>query len=419
MPDSPEHIGQVRTTFDGGDTDYGRIEFYEYSRSAYALARLISTVEAFRRTGRVPERIVGAANVEIYTYLPEPGSWTYVTELAKYAAEKVKLSVGFNALFAWTAGKSLDNLDLYNSNSDAIIAQKEDVDLALAEATLETSVRKRRRSGAGEDDAGSPGRLTKAALQKAKNKNDKLKVGRNTRETDVAVARKAKDYLDNSPQSALDEAKREVSKVEAIASRPGVKLFDEEANLLNSLSDYAERQPGSPLSAASIASRLTYAANDLGPRLTRRSLGDRIGFAEVGADFEQAERLAAKARPLLKELVLPLRKSPEDLSLSVGNNRKILHIDKVRGRMISDSVLSDETFEINVFVIEYNRVAHTGKCKIISFGIDVPFSLRRQLINRLNNQAIDSLKEDERVFIARAYLDDDGSIRSLLIEDIV
>lgn len=419
MPDDYDEGSQVRTTFEGGETDFGRIEFYEYSRSSYALARLISTVEAFRRTGHVPDRIMGSANIEVYTHLPELGSWTYLTELGKYAKEKIKLSVSFDSLFAWTSGKALDDLDLYNSNSDAIFEQNEDVDLSLADAFVESTAKRRRRRVKAVAANGQPQRLTKAALAQAKEKNDEIKVDRIAQETDIAVARQTKLILANSPLDSLEEGKARVAQVEKLASRKDVDLFDEEARLLGALSDFSEIAPTSTAAAASIASRMLYAANDLEPRLTRRSMGDRIGFAEVGADYEEAEKLATKARPLLKDVVLPLRKSPEELTLALDDDKTILRIDKVRGRMISDSVLSDQTFEIDVFVIEYNRVTHSGRCHLAQFGTSVPFSLRRELINRLNNQAIDSLKDDHRTFIARAYMNDDGAVRSLLVENIV
>ncbi len=414
-----ERISSVITTFHGGETDNGRIEFYEYSRSSYALARLIATVESFRRKGKVPGRITGASNVEVYTQLPEYGSWTYINNLWKATKENVKINIGFDALFSWTTGKSLDNMDLFNSNSDAILNQEHEVDLSAADAIL--TQRKRRTSRniptVREEPTGKS--LTRAALAKSQETQKAEKLSRISLETDIAVARQARKNLEAGGFAQLEDARRSFEEVSEIAGSPGVKLFSEEENVINALEKFSARQPTSASAAAEQAARIQYAANDLGPRLTRRLIGDRFHAEEIGADDEELDRLASRARPLVKEIVLPLRRSPTDMDLAVGRaNRKIAHIDEVRGRMISDSVLSRETYEIPVFVIEYNRVTHSGKCTIQSMSLDVPFSLNRQLIRRLSVKAIDSLKEEKKTFFARPYLDDDGSIRSLIVEDI-
>ncbi|HEV7229027.1 hypothetical protein [Brevundimonas sp.] len=414
-----EKISSVITTFHGGETDNGRIEFYEYSRSSYALARLIATVESFRRKGKVPGRITGASNVEVFTQLPEYGSWIYINNLWKTAKENVKLGIGFDALFAWTTGKSLDNMDLFNSNSDAVLDQVPEVDLSAADTVLTQRKRRTSRNIPALRDEPQRRRLTKAALAKSQETQKADKLSRISLETDIAVARQARRNLQAGGFAQLEDARRSLDGVAEIAASPGVRLFSEETTIINALDKFSAKEPSSAAAAAEQAARIQYAANDLGPRLTRRLIGDRFQADEIGADDEELDKLASRARPLVKEIVLPLRRTPTDMDLAVGRpGRKIAHIDEVRGRMISDSVLSREVYEIPVFVIEYNRVTHSGKCKIQSMDLDVPFSLNRQLIRRLSVKAIDSLKEEEKTFFARPYLDDDGAIRSLIVEDI-
>lgn len=414
-----KRVSSVKTTFHGGETDNGRIEFYEYSRSSYALARLIATVESFRRKGKVPGRITGASNVEVYTQLPEYGSWEYLTNIFRTAKENVKLEVSFNALFAWTTGKSLDNMDLFNSNSDAILAQESSVDLEAADTIL--SQRKRRTSRNIPDFKAENGgrRLTKDALERSKQSQKSDKLNRISLETDISVARQAKRNVESGGFAQLEDARQSLDEITEIAQAPGVKLFTEEENLLAALGNFSSKNPDNNRIAAEQAARIQYAANDLLPRINRRLVGDRFSAQEIGAEEEELDKLASKARPLVKEVVLPLRRSPTDMDLSVGKaDRKIIHIDEVRGRMISDSVLSRDVYEIPVFVIEYNRVTHSGRCTIQSMSLDVPFSLNRQLIRRLNSIAIDGLKEERMTFFARPYLDDDGAVRSLIVEDI-
>lgn len=412
-------ISSITTVFSGGETENGRIEFYEYSRSSYALARLIATVESFRRTGRVPGRISGASNVEVFTQLPEQGSWSYVNNIFRAANQTMKLDVTFSSLYSWALGRSLDNMDLFNSNSDAIYEGDTGVDLELASSETTKMRKKSAKNTPPPIPESGVRQLTKGALEATRDAQKADKLNRITLETDIAVARQARKNREIGGYSQLEEAKQDYENVVALSQEPGVELFDEEISLLNALNNFASVKPESEAVAAEQAARIQYAANDLEPRLNRRLVGDRLVSSAAGVDEEQLDRLASRARPLVKEIVLPLRRSPTDMDMKIGKaERRIIHIDEVRGRMISDSILSKDTYEIDVFVIEYNRVTHSGRCTITNMGIDVPFSLNRQLLRRLTIKAIDALKEENRTFFARPYLDDDGAIRSLLVEDI-
>lgn len=417
---SVKKSSDIRTTFHGGEAEKGRIEFYEYSRSAYALARLIATVESFRRTGRVPKKVMSSANVEQYVHLPEAGSWSYVTNLFDAAGDKIKVPASFNALFSWATGKALDNVDLFNSNTEAVIAGKPEIDLSLAEAE---AVRPRKRRTKAEIEAeptvaDTSKKFNKRSLNKSVKAQKDLRAKRVSLETGIAVAREAKKNLAENPEEALTQARAEAKKVADLAARPDVKMFAEESDLVRALESFAANDLSSREKKAEQAARISYAANDMLPRLNRRLYGDR----EVEGDHidrEELEQLAAKARPLLKDIVLPLRKSPTNMDLALGSERRrIIHIDEVRGRMLSDSFLSEEAYDMNVFVIEFNRVTHSGKCRIQSMSLEVPFSLERQLVERLTTKAIDSLKARQMTFTVRPFVDNDGSIRSLLVQNI-
>lgn len=410
----------IRTTFHGGEAENGRIEFYEYSRSAYALARLIATVEGFRRTGQVPKKVMSSANVEQYVHLPELGSWSYVTNLFDAVGDKVKVPVSFNGLFSWATGKALDNVDLFNSNTDAVIAGKPEIDLSLAEA--EAVIPRKRRSKAEIEAGSSVGETSKKFNKRSLNKSVKvqkdLKAKRVSLETGISVAREAKKNLAEDPEKALAQARSEAKKVADLAARPDIRMFSEEADLVRALGSFAANDLSNKEKTAEQAARISYAANDLLPRLNRRLYGDR-NVERDDIDGDELDQLAAKARPLLKDIVLPLRKSPTNMDLALGpEKRRIIHIDEVRGRMLSDSFLSAEAYDMKVFVIEFNRVTHSGKCRIQSMSLEVPFSLERQLVERLTTKAIDSLKARQMTFTVRPFVDNDGSIRSLLVQNI-
>ena len=61
--------------FEGGDADQQQPNFYDASRFQYAAARLIYTLEHFRQTGRVLERIHAKVQADYRVSSPRPGSW--------------------------------------------------------------------------------------------------------------------------------------------------------------------------------------------------------------------------------------------------------------------------------------------------------------------------------------------------------
>ena len=69
----------LRLTYRGGIADTAQMHFYEYSRASYAFARLLSTVEYFRRTGNVAQKINTLNYVDLTFSAPRAGS--FITEV--------------------------------------------------------------------------------------------------------------------------------------------------------------------------------------------------------------------------------------------------------------------------------------------------------------------------------------------------
>lgn len=65
----------IRLKFRGGLADSGQLHLYEFGRSQYATARFVATVENFRRTGRVAQRITSATYIDMRIAAPERGSF--------------------------------------------------------------------------------------------------------------------------------------------------------------------------------------------------------------------------------------------------------------------------------------------------------------------------------------------------------
>ncbi|QCK84750.1 hypothetical protein E8L99_02615 [Phreatobacter aquaticus] len=65
----------LKLIYDGGLASEGSLHFYEFSRASYAFARLVSTVEIFRRSGHVPQKIGSKNYVDLVIKAPEKGSF--------------------------------------------------------------------------------------------------------------------------------------------------------------------------------------------------------------------------------------------------------------------------------------------------------------------------------------------------------
>ncbi|HEX3666157.1 MAG TPA: hypothetical protein VHU23_13110 [Rhizomicrobium sp.] len=90
----------VKITFEGGLAAEGRLEFYEYSRSQYATARFIATVEHFRRSGKVADKIVGQSYINMTVEAPQRGSFLYDVAVQVSATVASGGVVGFLA-YIW------------------------------------------------------------------------------------------------------------------------------------------------------------------------------------------------------------------------------------------------------------------------------------------------------------------------------
>ncbi|WP_430910588.1 hypothetical protein [Methylobacterium sp. sgz302541] len=65
----------ISIIYDGGLATSGQLKFYEFSRASYGFARMITTIEHFRRTGNVAQRISRKNYVDVIIKAPERGSF--------------------------------------------------------------------------------------------------------------------------------------------------------------------------------------------------------------------------------------------------------------------------------------------------------------------------------------------------------
>jgi hypothetical protein len=98
----------VKLTFNGGLASGGHIHLYEYSRSQYGFSRFITTVEQFRRTGGVIDRVTSGRTIDMIVSAPERGSFelSVVVPVLKATADALA-GTSFKALFSYAWAKLL------------------------------------------------------------------------------------------------------------------------------------------------------------------------------------------------------------------------------------------------------------------------------------------------------------------------
>ena len=86
---SSDHLSIV---YDGSRARHGEMYFYEFSRAAYGASRLVTTIEVFRRSGRVAQRISRKNYVPLIIKAPERGSFPLdiIIPVAVQTAQAIK-----------------------------------------------------------------------------------------------------------------------------------------------------------------------------------------------------------------------------------------------------------------------------------------------------------------------------------------
>lgn len=98
--------------FVGGDADEHQLNFYDASRFLYGASRFIYTLEHFRQSGRVLNRITERVNVDYRIPTPQPGSWLLeIMAVAAPAIGDLAIKVPMDVLVAWAKEKLLPSSD--------------------------------------------------------------------------------------------------------------------------------------------------------------------------------------------------------------------------------------------------------------------------------------------------------------------
>lgn len=113
--------------FEGGKAANGQLHFYEYTRSQYATARFVTTVEHFRRTQEIVQRVTRASYVEIFVETPKDGSFLELLTVKTVEAAATSVSVQLGSLLSHVWSRMLPR----NEKTDSDVIQMARIQLAV------------------------------------------------------------------------------------------------------------------------------------------------------------------------------------------------------------------------------------------------------------------------------------------------
>lgn len=129
-----EQLKDVVLRFQGGLADGGRMHLYEYSRAQYGFARILTTIEQYRRSGKIIEKVSKNQKIDLIVSVPKKGSFELDIKVAvRDAAETYLETVPFELLFSLV----LDRLIPRNEEHEKLIQELAKIQIAERPADLE------------------------------------------------------------------------------------------------------------------------------------------------------------------------------------------------------------------------------------------------------------------------------------------
>jgi hypothetical protein len=141
---------QVTLTYDGGIATGGRMLLYEYGRSQYAFSRILTTVERYRRSREILERVTPSKRVDLVVSAPKKGSFKLDVEVDTPVKDNTP---SFDALFALVLDRLIppgeEFVDLVKSLAKIRLAEIRD-DNITGKEPLERQIRQIELAATGE-----------------------------------------------------------------------------------------------------------------------------------------------------------------------------------------------------------------------------------------------------------------------------
>lgn len=241
--------------------------------------------------------------------------------------------------------------------------------------------------------------------------------------------------VEDTGQGASEDPFMEVSLGDLVAyvsERVIEKLSEEALQDAGQVDGSAGAKPAIDQAAENVLSSAT-ALSDLPPDtrdLVRRRaaeisretrLSENAG-AIAKIDFSRSEKLIAMSAPLISEMATALRRSADTLEVSSsasGKSKPVLFLDQDMASEIVTSVVDKDITAILCDVIQFNKDNGWGKVKIENGALTVSFSIPYDILPRIKQTLIDTMKQDQVYLQTYFVRDRSGDVIRLIIAGIL
>ncbi|MBT0958393.1 hypothetical protein IV417_13465 [Alphaproteobacteria bacterium KMM 3653] len=139
-------------------------------------------------------------------------------------------------------------------------------------------------------------------------------------------------------------------------------------------------------------------------------------------DFARSQKLIAMSAPLISEMATALRRSADTLEVSSsvsGSTKPVLFLDQNMAAEIETSIVDKEITALLCDVVQFNKDNGWGKVRIESGSVTVSFSIPYDILPRIKQTLIDTMKKDQVYLQTYFVRDRAGEVIRLIVAGIL
>ncbi|TMM51689.1 hypothetical protein [Sulfitobacter sabulilitoris] len=139
-------------------------------------------------------------------------------------------------------------------------------------------------------------------------------------------------------------------------------------------------------------------------------------------DFARSQKLIAMSAPLIGEMATALRRSADTLEVSSsisGSAKPVLFLDQNMAAEIETSIVDKEITALLCDVVQFNKDNGWGKVRIENGAVTVSFSIPYDILPRIKQTLIDTMKKDQVYLQTYFVRDRAGEVIRLIVAGIL
>lgn len=363
--------------FSGGIANDGKLNFYEAGRYRYAAARLLYTIEHFRKTGIVLERLNKPIDADFTISAPSEGSYLeivqYVAPIISDPSTVYALSnIPFDKIFPWV----LDRIIPTSSTNERLadIAEKQ---ISVIEKQLELQ-----------------GQMLSAQQGMAAEREKTVRL-----------------------QTEQDTEKLRI--MASLARRDGDGLR-ENLNAATQLSDIVAKYGHGPEKDPDPDMNSAYIAHELSAEVKRaKLLSDVQDVLDEIPNFSE-NKIVERVRKIVPDLGFPLRRSSDMFNIEVGNdNDLIASLNLNRIKQMTSVVRDDNGIRVVGNMTRLDKDFGFGRFRPAGSRSALSFVIPKEVYFPNRQKFVDAFGVSEITVHALPYRDGIGNISRLVILEVL